>query len=357
MSADEGIRCMLMRAGTSKGAYFLVSDLPANEDERDDLLLRIMGSPDTRQIDGIGGGHPLTSKVAIVGPSSHPDADVDYWFFQVVVDAAVVSRAQTCGNMLAGVGPFAIERGLLPATGNATRVRIRIVNPTQSFATATVRTFAGRVQYEGTAFISSVPFPSAAEQIAFPAPSAALYPTGQAIETIDNVRATCIDAGMPVVLLLASDFGLSGYETPAQLEADNALRIRLESIRRQAGYRMGLGNVSTGTVPKLSLLAAARHGGAVSTRTFIPHRVHFSIGVLGAVSVAAGCLDPATVASTFDVPADSATVRIEHPSGWFDVVAELRQGDGVPVLASSAVVRTARKLFDGRVWPRAAAVA
>ena len=352
MTEDDGIRCMLMRGGTSKGAYFLAADLPADEDTRDDLLLRIMGSPDPRQIDGIGGGHPLTSKVAVVSPSTHPDADVDYCFLQVAVNEAVVSRSQTCGNIIAGVGPFAIERGLLPVAGQTTDVRIRIVNPTESFATATVDTAQGRVRYSGDTRISGVPFPAAEERITFPASTSALYPSGQPAEVIDNVRVTLIDAGMPVVLLLAADFGISGYETPAELEANEALKDRLESIRRQAGWRMGLGDVASTTVPKMSLLAPARDGGAVSTRTFIPHRVHTSIGVLGAVSVVAGCLDRASVGDMFQVSADDTVIRIEHPTGWFDVIADVEQSSGAAILVSSAVVRTARKLFDGLVWPR-----
>lgn len=348
----DGVPCLLMRGGTSKGAYFLADDLPAEESARDDLLLRIMGSPDARQIDGIGGAHPLTSKVAVVQTSTHPDADVDYLFLQVVVDQAVVSNSQTCGNIIAGVAPFALERGLVQISGQTTDVRIRIVNPTQSFAIATVQTPDGQVRYSGDTFISGVPFPAAAEPIAFPAAGRALYPTGSSIETIANCQVTCIDAGMPVVLLRAVDFGITGYETPTQLESNAELRSRLETIRCEAGTRMGLGDVSATTVPKMSLLAAPRHGGLVSTRTFIPHRVHTSIGVLGAVSVAAGCLDPSSVAGGFGLGIGPGPVRIEHPTGWFDVMAELQHDGHQPVLIRSAVVRTARKLFDGRVWPR-----
>lgn len=349
----DGIRCMMMRGGTSKGAYFLASDLPADADDRDALLLRILGSPDPRQIDGIGGGNPLTSKVAVVSRSPHPDADVDFCFLQVVVDEARVSRSQTCGNIIAGVGPFAIERGLAPVAGPSTKVRIRIVNPTESFAATHIDTSGGEVRYTGSTMISGVPFPGSEQRIEFPGSPESLYPTGKATETINDLHVTCIDAGMPVVLVLAHELGITGYETPTALEANGDLRAELESLRLQAGRRMGLGDIAATTVPKMSLLAPAQHGGAVSTRTFIPHRVHSSIGVLGAVSVAAGCLDPATVASGFAVPADAAPIRIEHPTGWLDVFVSVRDTNGATEVASSAVVRTARKLFDGYVWPRA----
>jgi 4-oxalomesaconate tautomerase len=345
-----GIRCMQLRGGTSKGAYFLGEDLPRDPDERNDLLLRILGSPDDRQIDGIGGGHPLTSKVAVVTRSEDDDADVDYLFLQVVPDRAIVTDAQTCGNLLAGVGPFAIERGLVPMSGDTTVVRIRIMNPSLGFAEATVQTPDGRVRYAGDTVMAGTPFPAAPIEIAFPGDDRGCFPTGRLVDRIDGIDVTCVNAGMPVVLVRAADLDVQGTEAPDVLEGDDTLRGRIEAIRRQAGAAMGLGDVEAMTIPKISIVSAPHHGGMVTTRTFIPHRVHTAIGVLGAVSVAAGVLTRGTVASRS--PNDDGLVRIEHPTGSFDVFLEL-DGDGASArVRTSTVVRTARKLFDGLVWPR-----
>jgi 4-oxalomesaconate tautomerase len=341
---SDGIRCMQMRGGSSKGAYFLASDLPASAVERDDLLLRILGSPDERQIDGLGGGHPLTSKVAVVSPSADPGADVDYLFLQVVPDRAVVTDAQTCGNLLAGVGPFAIERGLVAPLAPTTPVRVRIVNPTVSFAEERVQTPDGRVRYDGDTVMAGTPFPAAPIDITFPGGAGSVFPTGRLIDRFAGVAATAVNAGMPVVLVRAVDLGIDGGESPAALEADANLREKVEAIRLEAGPAMGLGDVREKTVPKISILSASRCGGTIATRTFIPHRVHAAIGVLGAVSVAVGVRISGTVVSL----AGERLVRIEHPTGLFDVGVEL---DGTRLVRSS-VVRTARKLADGLVWPR-----
>ncbi|MFG1923257.1 4-oxalomesaconate tautomerase [Cryptosporangium sp. NPDC048952] len=345
----DGIRCMQMRGGSSKGAYFLSDDLPADPDERDDLLLRIMGSPDERQIDGLGGGHPLTSKVAVLSPSSTGDADVDYLFLQVVPDRATVTDAQTCGNLLAGVGPFAVERGLVAVAGEITDVRIRIMNPTTSFATARVRTPDGRVRYDGDTVMAGTPFPAAPIELEFPGGDAPVFPTGRLVDRFARIEVTCVHAGMPVLLVRATDLDIDGTELPETLEANETLRSRVEAVRREAGPALGLGDVRNTTVPKITIVSPPRHGGTVTTRTFIPHRVHSAIGVLGAVSVAAGVLAPGTVAS---MAAEGGLVRIEHPTGSFDVHLEL-DGDGPATrVRTSAVVRTARKLSDGLVWPR-----
>ncbi|MFG1605979.1 4-oxalomesaconate tautomerase [Actinoplanes sp. NPDC049265] len=334
---------MQMRGGTSKGAYFLARDLPRDPAARDDLLLRIMGAPDERQIDGLGGGHPLTSKVAVVAPSDDPDADVDYLFLQVVPDRPIVTDAQTCGNLLAGVGPFAIERGLVRPAGDSTEVRIRMMNPSVAFARARVRTTGGRVRYDGDTVMAGTPFPAAPIDLTFPGGDT-LFPTGRLTDRLAGFDVTCVDGGMPVVLARATDLGLAGDEPPSALEDDAGLRERVEALRLAAGFAMGLGDVAEATVPKISIVSAPRNGGTIATRTFIPHRVHTAIGVLGAVSVAAAVRTPGTIAS-----ADGAgPVRIEHPTGTFEVAVEL---DGHR-LRESSVVRTARKLSDGLVWPR-----
>lgn len=333
-----GVRCMVMRGGTSKGAYFLAEDLPGDAAVRDDLLLRVMGSPDPRQIDGIGGAHPLTSKVAVVSTSDTPDADVDYLFLQVGVGEATVSDRQNCGNLLAGVGPFAVERGLVAAGEGS--VRIRMVN-SDSVAVAT---FAASGADGGTVPVT-IHF-SGTEGSA----CGALLPTGSRRDVVDGVEVTCIDNGMPVVIVAAAALGLSGYEPVDQLGADERLRERIQSLRLRAGKLMGLGDTSGTSIPKTTLVAPARAGGLISTRTFIPLRPHDSIGVLGAVSVATAALLPGTVAhDVAHPPGPGMPLRIEHPAGHLDVTVELDEEQRV---RRSGVIRTARKLFDGTVFPR-----
>jgi 4-oxalomesaconate tautomerase len=354
----EELPCLLMRGGTSKGAYFLARDLPADPALRDALLLRVMGSPDDRQIDGLGGAHPLTSKVAVVSPSADPRADVDYLFLQVAVDRPEVSDRQNCGNLLAGIGPFAVERGLVPAEGERTSVRIRMVN-SGDYATATFPTPGGRVDYRGDAEISGVPGTAAAVVIEFPPSANPLLPTGNVRDEIGGVPVTCVDNGMPTVLVAALSLKVTGYESPKDLEEDLALADRLREIRLEAGRLMGLGDVSDTTVPKLTLLAPPCDGGAVTTRTFIPIRCHTSIGVLGAASVAAGLrIEGSVGADLARLDAGSDRVRIEHPTGFLDIESSLATTPaGLPSAGRTAVVRTARKIFDGTVFPRSAETA
>ncbi|WP_222108484.1 4-oxalomesaconate tautomerase [Streptomyces cupreus] len=344
-----------MRGGTSKGAYFLAGDLPADPAARDELLLRIMGSPDERQIDGLGGAHPLTSKVAVVSPSADPRADVDYLFLQVAVDRPEVSDRQNCGNILAGVGPFAVERGLVRPGEECTSVRIRMVNSGDR-ATATFPTPGGRVDYTGSAAISGVPGTAAPVVIEFSAGAGKLLPTGRVRDEIHGTPVTCVDNGMPTVLIAASDLKVTGYETPTDLEEDVTLADRLRKLRLAAGRLMGLGDVSDTTVPKLTLLAPPRDGGAVTTRTFIPVRCHTAIGVLGAASVAAGLRIEGSVGEGIaQIDPGSERIRIEHPTGFLDIESSLgADADGLPFPRRTAVLRTARKIFDGSVFPRSA---
>jgi 4-oxalomesaconate tautomerase len=355
-TTSPGVPCMLMRGGTSKGAYFLEQDLPAGEAERDDLLLRIMGSPDPRQIDGIGGAHPLTSKVAVIAPSIGPDSDVDYLFLQLGVEAATVSDRQNCGNLLAGVGPFAVERGLVAAGGERTSVRIRMVN-SDSIATATFPTPGGVVDYSGDTAVSGVPGTAAAVVLDFArtegSACGSLLPTGRVRDIIDGTEVTCVDNGMPVVVAAATDLGVSGYETPAELDADEALRARIQTLRLRAGELMGLGDVTDTSVPKTTLVAPPRDGGMVCTRTFIPLRPHTSIGVLGAVSVATALLlDGAVGSDLAKLPEPGAPMIVEHPTGRLQVDVDLDTTADPPRVRRSSIVRTARKLFDGTVFPR-----
>ena len=283
--SSRGVPCMWMRGGTSKGGYFLAADLPADPVERDALLLSAMGSPDARQIDGMGGANPLTSKVAVVRRSERAGVDVDYLFLQVFVDQPTVTDKQNCGNMRAGVGPFAIERGLVAAQDGQTIVRIFMEN-TGQVAVARVETPGGVVTYAGEAHIDGVPGTAAPIPITFAdtagSSCGSLLPTGNAVDVIEGVGCTLIDNGMPCVIMRASDLGITGTESPAALEANTGLREKLEAIRLKAGPLMNLGDVREASVPKMTMVSAPLAGGAIATRTFIPHRCHDAIGVLGA---------------------------------------------------------------------------
>jgi 4-oxalomesaconate tautomerase len=354
----DGIRAMQMRGGTSKGLYFLADDLPADVAERDDLLLRVMGSPDPRQIDGVGGAHPLTSKVAVVSPSTLPGIDVDYLFLQVMVDKAIVTDKQNCGNILAGIGPFAVERGLVPAQagrthGGETSVRIRMVN-TDGIVTATFPTQGGRPRYDGDTAIDGVPGTAAAVVLDFEdsGAGASVFPTGNVTDVFGGILVTCVDNGMPVVVVAAASLGKSGSESIADLEGDEELNKRVAELRLEAGKAMGLGDVSGTTVPKVSLVAPPGHGGTISTRTFIPVRVHESIGVLGAVSVGTAIVVPGAVGHDLAVLDGGSRLSVEHPSGALQVEVELDTTVTPPKVIRAGVVRTARKLFDGTVFPR-----
>lgn len=349
---SDGVRCMWMRGGTSKGGYFLAEDLPSDQSARDAFLLRVMGSPDRRQIDGMGGSDPLTSKIAVVRRSERPGVDVDYLFLQVFVDQPIVTDAQNCGNILAGVGPFAIERGLVAANSGRTDVRIFMEN-TGQIAVATVSTPDFRVDYSGQARIDGVPGSAAAIPIQFEdtagSSCGALLPTGNPVDVIGGVEATLIDNGMPCVVMRAADLGIGGEEEPATLEANRDLRARLEAIRLAAGPMMNLGDVAEKSVPKMTMVSPPRAGGTISTRTFIPHRCHSSIGVLGAVSVATACLLPGSPAAALSRGGEGRerSLSIEHPTGEMTVVATIGETGGVE---KAAILRTARKLFDGVVF-------
>ncbi|WP_238368707.1 4-oxalomesaconate tautomerase [Mesobacterium pallidum] len=347
----EAVRCMWMRGGTSKGGYFLADELGAVAD-RDAFLLRIMGSPDLRQIDGMGGTDPLTSKVAVVKRSEREGVDVDYLFLQVFVDKPIVTDAQNCGNILAGIGPFAIERGLVAAQDGETPVTIYMEN-TGQVAVARVKTPGGKVSYAGESKIDGVPGTSAPVPIAFKdtagSSCGALLPTGNAVDVVEGVEVTMIDNGMPCVVMRASDMGITGEETPEELEGNAGLREKLEAIRLSCGPMMNLGDVSEKSVPKMTMVSAPRDGGAIGTRTFIPHRCHKTIGVLGAVSVATACLLEGSPAYALAERGEGRerSLSIEHPTGEMTVVATL-DGDGQ--VAEAAILRTARKLMDGEVF-------
>ena len=354
---QHGIRCALMRGGTSKGAYFLASDLPADPAARDALILSVMGSPDPRQVDGLGGAHPLTSKIAIVSRSDAPGVDIDFLFGQVALDKPVVDFTPNCGNILSGVAPFAIERGLIQATSPLTRVKVRTVN-TGTIAELSVETPEGRVRYAGVARIDGAPGTAAPIVIDFldteGSVCGSLLPTGKLVDRVAGVDVTLIDNGMPVIVIAASAVGRTGHEPRDQLNADKALKARLEEIRLAAGPLMNLGDVRDKVVPKICLVAAPANNGAIATRSFIPHECHASIGVFAAVTVATACVLPGSPAALLaNVPEGrDKLLAIEHPSGVFDVRIAVGGAPDHPVVERAGLLRTARMLFDGVAYPR-----
>lgn len=345
------IRCVMMRGGTSRGPYFHVSDLPADIAKRDEILISVMGSGHGLEIDGIGGGNAVTSKVAIVGASSRPDADVDYLFAQVQVNERSVDTSPNCGNMLAGIGPFAIESGLIPAEDGVTRLRIYNVN-TNKIIEAAVQTPNKRVTYVGDAEISGVPGRAAPILLTFldsaGSKTGSLLPTGKPMDQFEGVDVSCIDAAMPVVLIRARDLGKTGYETPAELNQDLGFLARLEKIRIAAGTAMGITNVGERVIPKPILVAPGADGATLTARYFMPHDCHPALAITGSVALANACYTPGTLAAELCGPLSlPATLSFAHPSGWLSTVVEASNSGPIPKVS---IVRTARRLFEGHVF-------
>ncbi|WP_111639015.1 4-oxalomesaconate tautomerase [Marinomonas shanghaiensis] len=350
---SQTISCIIMRGGTSRGPYLQISDLPQDRSACADVLLKIMGSGHELQLDGIGGGNSLTSKVAMVGTSTHPDADVDYLFAQVGVLDKIVDFSPNCGNMLAGVAPYAIETGLFPANKGTTTVRIHNLN-TGKIIHSTVQTPEGKVEYTGDTVISGTNSPGAPIELTFlnveGAKTGKLLPTGNAVDSIYSTEVTCIDAATPVVLIKASDLGKTGNETPSELDNDTEFMSRLESIRLKAGELMGLGDVSNSVIPKPILLSPANYGGTVNARYFVPHKCHKSLAVTGSIAIVTACCLPGTVAAKLIGNKDSESYfTLEHPSGKIELNAQ-RKEDNLSALNSVSVIRTARKILSGTVY-------
>lgn len=351
---------MMFRGGTSKGAYFLASDLPSDVAERDRILLSVMGSPDPRQVDGLGGAHPLTSKVAVVSKSKDKDCDIDFLFCQVGIDKPMVDTTPNCGNILAGVAPFAIERGLIEARKDVTAVKVRTIN-TGTVAELVIETPGGVVNYEGEAKIDGVPGTAAPVVINFldaeGSVCGSLLPTGNVKDKVAGVDVTLIDNGMPVVVLRASDVGKTGYEPRDQLDRDVELKKRIEEIRIPAGKFMNLGDVTNKVVPKMILIAPPKTGGHIATRSFIPHECHASIGVFAAVTVATACVLPGSVVQGIaKVPEGrDKSMSVEHPAGEFTVNITVGGTKEKPIVERAGLLRTARKLFEGKTFARVGA--
>jgi 4-oxalomesaconate tautomerase len=352
------IPCLLMRGGTSKGPFFKASDLPADVAMRDRVLLAAMGSPDQRQIDGLGGAHPLTSKVGIVGASSRPGVDLEFLFAQLQPDTDTVDTTPNCGNMLAAVVPFALETGLVRSRGAASTFRVLTLNTDMS-CDITVQTPGGAVEYEGSARIDGAPGTAAPILINFldtaGSVCSGLLPTGNArdrvtVEGVGSLEVTCIDNGMPLVLLRAADMERTGYEGVAQLNGDAELKAKLEALRLATGRLMGLGDVARKNYPKMTLVAQPRQGGSICTRSFIPHVCHDAIGVLAAVTVATACVLPGSITEDIAViPAGNPkAISVEHPTGEFSVELEVDPARPSSV-TRAALLRTARLIMRGQV--------
>lgn len=345
------IPCLLMRGGTSKGAYFLASELPTDSQERDRVLLRAMGSPDLRQIDGLGGGDSLSSKVAIISPSTREDADVDYLFAQVVVDRPIVDTSANCGNILSGVGPFSIMRNLVAASEPETVVRIYNIN-TRTRIHARVQTPDGTVRFDGETAIDGVPGTAAPIELDFmdvlgPL-TGSVTPTGAAREEIEGVPVTCIDSANPVVLMHAKDVGESGHETPEALDDDHPLLVKIETIRQAASLKMGLGDATDRVIPKVALLSPPTDGGSICSRYFTPKHCHAAHAITGAIAIAVATTIPGSVAEDVSVheQGQKRTITIEHPSGHVQVILSMTEDDNI---ASAGIIRTARPIMDGCV--------
>ncbi|PNG24563.1 4-oxalomesaconate tautomerase [Methylocella silvestris] len=371
MSSQRAIPCLLMRGGTSKGPFFNRSDLPSDIPTRDAVLLAAMGSPDRRQIDGLGGAHPLTSKVGIVSKSATPGVDLDFLFAQLQPEKDTVDTTPNCGNMLAAVVPFALETGMVAPQGKTSTFRVLTRN-TDMQCDITVETSGGVVDYEGTARIDGAPGMSAPITINFldtaGSVCSGLLPTGHVRDRIEvagegfepfAIDVTCIDNGMPLVIFRADALGRTGYESVADLNADAALKTRIEALRLVVSRQMGLGDVSAKNYPKMTLIAPPRAGGALTTRSFIPHVCHDAIGVLAAVTVATACVLPGSVCEGVAVMLDGGapTVSVEHPTGEFSVSLETDPHDPTRV-TKAALLRTARLIMRGEVmvsrslWPQ-----
>ena len=353
-----------IRGGSSKGLFFKAEDLPTDEQERNKILLLAMEGTtegDSRQIDGLGGATSLTSKVAIINKSENPVVDLDYTFIQIVVGKGKVSTTQTCGNILAGIVPFAIETGLIEATHPTTSAKINIVN-TGGICEVVVQTPNKIIETKGNAKVDGV-VGTAAPIICnyldtIGSTCGALLPTGNSIDIIEEIEVTCIDNGMPIVIMRAIDFGLMGNESKETLEANELLRQKIEQIRLKVGFMMNLGDVKDQTIPKMCLVSPPENGGVINTRMFIPHLVHEAIGVLAAVSVATACIIPNTVCEgiTNKNPTSDtfishhSSLSIEHPSGEFTVNLEYEIDDNEVKIYKSGVIRTARILSRGEVY-------
>ncbi|MFM1815796.1 MAG: hypothetical protein RLZ98_2491 [Pseudomonadota bacterium] len=358
--SQVAVPCTLMRGGTSKGPYFRLSDVPTGRADLERFLLAVMGSPDPRQIDGLGGADWLTSKAAMVGPSARPDADVDFLFGQVLIDEARVDFKPNCGNLTSAVGPFAIETGIVSATDPETRVRIFNVN-TNAIIHAVIQTPGGRITYEGDTAIDGVPGTAAPIELFFTnlvgTRTGRLLPTGNAIDLIEGVEVSCVDAAIPMVIARAEQMDLTGYETPGEIDANRTFFEKLERVRVAASHAMGLGDPTGSVIPKFCIVSEARHGGTINARYMVPATCHRTFPLVGSQCLAAACIRQGTIlyglARISDAPRQ--TIAIEHPVGTLDTLIEYTGPRASPDITGIGFTRTARRLMTGEVYVPASA--
>ena len=349
------VPCVLMRGGTSKGPYFKLSDVPEDRTELERFLLAVMGSPDERQIDGVGGADWLTSKAAMVGPSARPDADLDYLFGQVLIDEARVDFAPNCGNLTAAVGPFALETGMIEAGDPETRVRIFNIN-TNANIEAVIQTPGGKVVYEGDTAIDGVPGTAAPIELFFKdlvgTKTGKLMPTGNRVDVIEGVEVSCFDVAVPMIIVRAADMGLTGYESPDEINARRDFFEQLERIRVSASHKMGMGDPTGSVVPKFCVVSAPRAGGAVNARYMVPHTCHRTFPLVGGQCLAAACVTQGTVLDGLARVDDAnrQSLEIEHPVGRLETVIAFSGSRAQPEIEGIGFVRTARRLMEGRVF-------
>jgi 4-oxalomesaconate tautomerase len=357
--SEISVPCLFMRGGTSRGPYFRMSDVPEDRGDLERFLLRVMGSPDVRQIDGLGGADWLTSKTAMVGPSTRPGIDVDYLFGQVLIDRAMVDFRPNCGNLTSAVGPFAIETGMVTARDPETTVRIFNVN-TGTVIEAVIQTPGGKITYEGSAAIDGVPRTAAPILLYFydlvGTKTGRLLPTGNPVDIIDGIEVSCVDAAIPMVITRAADMGKTGYETPAELNGDKAFFARLERIRVEASHLMGLGDPTGSVVPKFCIISPARGSGTINARYMVPHEAHATFPLTGGQCLAAACMQRGTVTEGMARIGEGAQiVTIEHPVGALGTAIDFTGTREAPDIRRIGFVRTARKLMAGEVFvPREA---
>ncbi len=349
------IPCMLMRGGTSKGPYFHLADLPRDRKALEKVLLAVMGSPDERQTDGLGGAAWLTSKTMMVGPSSRPGVDLEYLFGQVLIDEARVDFEPNCGNLTAAIGPFAIESGLVATDEPVTKLRLLNLN-TNAIIEVVVQTPGGQITYEGSTAIDGVPGVSAPIELFFTelvgTQTGRLLPTGNAIDVFENVEVSCVDAAIPMVIARAEQLGLTGYELPEEIDANRAFFEKLEQVRIAASHAMGLGDPTGSVVPKFCIVAVPRNGGTICARYMVPHTCHRTFPLVGSQCLAAACIQSGTVVDGLAGVSDDPrqTVNIEHPVGTLATVIEFSGARAHPDIKGIGFVRTARALMEGRVF-------
>ena len=355
MTNQIPIPAVFMRGGTSRGLLFHKKDLPEDKAKIAKYLLKIMGSPDIRQINGMGGGTSVTSKVCIISKSLEKEVDIDYFFAQVSVQDQLVDYKPTCGNMLTAVGPAAIEMGLIKAEEGYTEIKINAVN-TGANIVVKVRTKNGQVIYDGDTQIDGVPGTAAPVEMRFLSVSGsstgAFLPTGQVADSIEGMEVTCMDVAMPMVIAKACDFGLTGQETPEELDSNVEFFEHMERVRLAAAIKMGMGDCTQSVTPKFGLVARDSRVDHLIVRYFMPWNTHPTLAVTGSQCMASCALTPGTVA--YELMDWSGTIPahlfLSHPTGIMEVMIDFDLFGKEFIHKAAGLIRTARKLAEGKIF-------